>query len=70
MGTLFRKERKIIATYDLGHVFLHQKDDINMLEESADSDIKEYEANLFVMEFMSQMRPVDRDYLDFSPEPL
>lgn len=62
--------QKIIAAHELGHILLHKGDDLNMLEESDSSYIKEYEANIFAMEFMPQIQPHDKKYISLSPSEL
>lgn len=60
--------QKIIAAHELGHVILHQKDALNMLDGDDRNSIKEYEANIFAMEFMPQIKPAN--YLSLSPNEL
>lgn len=60
--------QKIIASHELGHVIIHKKDTMNMLDPDADNDIREYEANIFAMEFLTWLKPVN--YLKLSPKEL
>ena len=62
--------QKIIAAHELGHIFIHPKVNLNMLDNSLISDIEEYEANIFAMEFMPHIQPKSRNYLDFSAKEL
>lgn len=62
--------QKIIAAHELGHICIHQKDHLNMLDNSTTSTRKEYEANIFAMEFMPHIQPKGMNYLDFSPKEL
>lgn len=61
--------RRILAAHELGHIFLHQADSLNFFENEDDeiSQIKEYEADIFAMEFMPQIQPHNGDYTYFSP---
>lgn len=59
--------QKIIAAHELGHILLHRKDALNMFEENGISSQKEYEANIFLMEFMPQVQPHDKNYIQLSP---
>ena len=63
-------QTKIIAAHELGHIFIHPKVNLNMLDNSLISDIEEYEANIFAMEFMPHIQPKSRNYLDFSAKEL
>ena len=58
--------QKIIAAHELGHLLLHSKDDFNMFNSDDSSLKKEYEANIFAMEFMPQIQPYQLDYRYFS----
>ncbi|MCI8750911.1 MAG: ImmA/IrrE family metallo-endopeptidase [Lachnospiraceae bacterium] len=60
--------QKIIAAHELGHVLLHKNDAINMLDADDKNSIREYEANIFAMEFMPQIQP--KNYLILSPREL
>ncbi len=60
--------QRIIASHELGHVILHKNDYMNMLDEDDKISIKEYEANIFAMEYMPQIQP--ENYLALSPDEL
>lgn len=60
--------QRIIASHELGHVILHKNDYMNMLDEDDKISIKEYEANVFAMEYMPQIQP--KNYLTLSPDEL
>lgn len=60
--------QKIIAAHELGHVILHQEDALNMLDGDARNSLKEYEANIFAMEFIPWIKP--ENYLTLSPDEL
>lgn len=62
--------QKIIAAHELGHVLIHPSDSLNMFEEDSNSQIKEYEANIFVLELMSQLQPLNDDYTAFASDEL
>lgn len=50
---------KIIAAHELGHIILHRFDEINMLDEYCAHSKSEYEANIFAIEFMPQIKALD-----------
>lgn len=60
--------KKIIASHELGHVIIHEKDAMNMLDADASNNIREYEANIFAIEFLTWLKP--RNYLKLSPKEL
>lgn len=62
--------QKIIAGHELGHVLLHYKEELNMFEETSIGSIKEYEANIFALELMPQLKPHDKSYALYSIEEL
>ena len=58
---------KIIAAHELGHIVLHNSDTLNMFEDDGVSSETEYEANIFLMEFMPQTQPHTKNYMELSP---
>lgn len=64
--------QKIIAAHELGHIVLHRHDLMNMFAENnkESEQIREYEANVFAMEFMSYIQPQQENYLNYSKEEL
>lgn len=62
--------KKIIAAHELGHLLLHEDIYLNLFDESYSSQIEDYEANIFAMEFMSQIQPSGENYKRFSPKEL
>ncbi len=61
---------KIIAAHELGHIVLHNSDTLNMFEDDGVSSETEYEANIFLMEFMPQTQPHTKNYMELSPTAL
>lgn len=61
---------KIIAAHELGHIILHRFDEINMFEDDGISSETEYEADIFLMEFMPQVQPYNKNYLSLTPAQL
>lgn len=66
------QSQKIICCHELGHILIHNKDDLNMFDEKADgiSARKDYEANLFVLELMPKYRPMGKNYLEYTSDEL
>lgn len=45
--------QRIVCAHELGHIFLHKKDQLNLFNSSEDlKNMSEYEANLFAIELM------------------
>nr|WP_302594494.1 ImmA/IrrE family metallo-endopeptidase [uncultured Acetatifactor sp.] len=65
-----RYSAKIIAAHELGHIILHRSNEINMFEDDGVSSETEYEANIFLMEFMPQTQPHDKNYITLTPTQL
>lgn len=61
---------KIIAAHELGHIALHSSITLNMFEEHGVSSKTEYEANIFLMEFMPQTQPHGKNYMTLTPTKL
>lgn len=61
--------QRIIAIHELGHLLLHQQDSLNMFNDT-DYKSKEYEANVFAMEFRPYIQPRKSDYTYFSSNEL
>lgn len=61
--------RKIICAHELGHIILHREESLNLFRNDRnETDIIEYEANLFAMELLPQIKT--KRYLELSKEEL
>lgn len=62
--------QKIIAAHELGHIVLHGNEPLNTFLEDECSELQEYEANIFAMEFMPQIQPYNMTWNNFTPNEL
>lgn len=65
---------RIIAAHELGHILLHINDELENSPNLFDGDAtllkEEYEADIFLMEFMPRIQPYEIDYINLSSEDL